>query len=107
MPLCCFCLLANRAWYAADHARRRLNALGVDDNGVFAIDEAREGFTPAEQAAFAFARKLTATPYLIADADIASLRKLYADHEVAEIVYVVCQANMFDRVTETAGLPLD
>jgi alkylhydroperoxidase family enzyme len=97
----------NRAWYAVDHARRRLAALGVDDDGAFAIDEAGEKFTPAERAAFAFARKLTATPYLIADADIAGLRKLYPDAEVAEIVYVVCQANMFDRFTETAGLPLD
>lgn len=97
----------NRAWYASHEAKRRLNELGVSDDDVFAIDQPGEQFTSAERDAFAFARKLTARPHTITDADIARLRKSYQDAEVAEIVYVVCQGNLFDRFTETVQLPLD
>ncbi|MBW3599179.1 MAG: carboxymuconolactone decarboxylase family protein [Planctomycetes bacterium] len=98
----------NRAWYAAHDAKMRLNQLGLDDEQVFALDGAQDsGLNPADCEALAFARKLTARPFAISDADIARLRKHYKDGEVAEIVYVVCQGNMFDRFTEAAGLPLD
>ena len=97
----------NRAWYALGHARQRLHALGMDDDAMFALDGEGEALTPAEREALRFARKLTAAPRSIADADIARLRRHYPDHEVAEIVYVVCAANMFDRFTETLGLALE
>ena len=41
------------------------------------------------------------------DEDVEGLRKLYKDKEVAEIVFHVCNAAFFNRVTETAKLPLD
>jgi alkylhydroperoxidase family enzyme len=97
----------NRAWYAAHCAKQWLNELGLDDDAVFALDSSENVVSEGEREALSFARKLTSTPHRIADADIAGLRKHYADAEVAEIVYVVCQANMFDRFTESVGLPLD
>lgn len=97
----------NRAWYAAHAAKQWLNKLGFDDTAVFAIDATDNDCTTAEREALSFARKLTSTPHHIADADIAHLREHYQDGEVAEIVFVVCQASMFDRYTETLGLPLD
>jgi alkylhydroperoxidase family enzyme len=97
----------NRAWYAAGHAQRRLLKLGADSQAAYELDSDLTRFTPAEQAAFRFARKLTSSPRSIVDADIAGLRKLYGDHEVAEIVHVVCAANMFDRFTEALQLPLE
>jgi alkylhydroperoxidase family enzyme len=39
--------------------------------------------------------------------DIASLREQFSDHAVAEIVYVTCTGNMFDRFTETLGLQIE
>ncbi len=99
---------ADHAWYALAHAHDRLCALGLNDDAVFAIDEANEvRFTPAERAAFAFARKLTVDPALIADDDFDGLRKYYSDAEIAELIHHVNQDVFFNRVTEAAHLPLD
>jgi len=97
----------NRAWYAAAHAQMRANALGINDEKLFAIGENEEGFTPAEQATFAFVRKLTSAPHTIVDDDVAGLRKSFSDNEVAEIIFLTCDGNMFDRFTEFLRLPLE
>ena len=97
----------DRAWYAAGVAKRRLLALGVSEDDVYALDGDGKDFTEAERAAFAFVRKLTATPYLIADKDVADLRTHYSDKEVAELVLHVGNAAFFDRVTEASGLRLE
>jgi len=97
----------NRAWYSMAHARTRLNALGVPDDVLFAIGASEDAFTPTERATFAFARKLTSAPHTIVDEDVAGLRKLFSDHEVAEIIFLTCDANMFDRLTEMLRLPLE
>jgi alkylhydroperoxidase family enzyme len=70
-------------------------------------EEEQGVFTPAEQAAFAFTRKLTFEPHLVGDADIARLCEHYNDSEVAEIVHRVTMAAYFDRPTEAAGLQLE
>ena len=99
---------ADRAWYALAHAHDRLRALGVDDDSIFAIDQASEPkFTPGERAAFAFARKLTVDPALIDDADFNGLKRYYSDSEIAELIYHVNHDVFFNRVTEAANLPLD
>ncbi len=97
----------NRAWYAMAHARTRLNALGVPDDVLFAIGASEDAFTPTERVTFAFARKLTSAPHTIVDEDVAGLRKLFSDNEVAEIIFLTCDANMFDRFTEMLRLPLE
>jgi alkylhydroperoxidase family enzyme len=96
----------DRAWYALGLARERLAVQGLSDDAIYALD-AWERFTPAEGAAFAFVRKLTATPRLIEDADLAALRKHYRDQAVAELVLHVCNAAFFNRVTEACGLQLE
>jgi alkylhydroperoxidase family enzyme len=101
------CAREDRAWYAAAHARARLNALGVSDDVLFAIGGDDSSFTPADQATFAFARKLTSAPHAVGDQDVAALRALFSDHEVAEIIFLICDANSFDRFTETLNLPLE
>lgn len=97
----------NRAWYSAAHAKARLNALGVTDDTLYQIGGDESGFTPEEQATFSFARKLTSAPHTIVDEDVAGLRKLFSDHEVAEIIFLVCDGNSFDRFTEMLRLPLE
>ena len=103
----CIAAREDRAWYALGHARARLAALGVSADRVAAREGSWEGFPPADRAAFALARKLTAEPARVSDADIAGLRKHFSDKEVAELVYQVTEAAFFDRVTEAAGLPLE
>ena len=97
----------NRAWYALGHMNAMLRKLGMSDEQIQALDGSLAEFTPAEQEAFKFARKLTATSWQMSDADIARLRKHYTDRQVAQIVYVVCAANFLDRFTETLGLQLE
>ena len=97
----------NRAWYSMAHARTRLNALGVSDDVLFAIGASEDAFTPTERTTFAFTRKLTSAPHTIVDEDVAGLRKLFSDNEVAEIIFLTCDANMFDRFTEMLRLPLE
>ena len=96
-----------RAWYAAGNAQQRLKKLGLSEDAIYALDADKPGATPAEQQALLFCRKLTATPQQISDADIVALRKLFSDHEVAEIVQTTCVANMFDRFTEVLNLQLE
>jgi alkylhydroperoxidase family enzyme len=99
---------ADRAWYALACARDRLRAAGLDDDTIFAIDEASgSAFTPAERAAFAFARKVTVDPALIDDTDFDALRKFYNESEIAEMLFHVNHAVFFNILTEAAGLPLD
>lgn len=98
------CARRNRAWYALADAQRRLAALGQTPDAMFALDRPDSGLASDAREALAFAAKLTETPHTMADADIERLRKQFSDYETAEIVYVVCNCNWFDRFTETLGL---
>jgi alkylhydroperoxidase family enzyme len=64
-------------------------------------------FTPAERAAFAFAKKLTVDPALIGDADFDAMKTYYKEPEIAELILHVNHDVFFNRVTEAAQLPLD
>lgn len=97
----------NRAWYALGHALNRLEGLGISRDEAFALTDDGEHLPSAEREALRFAAKLTVAAYGMTDADIARLRELYSDHEVAEIVYVTCAANMFDRFTQALNLRLE
>ncbi len=95
----------NRAWYAVGHAACRLHSLGAsheDMAGLISNEPKGEA-----AAAYRLAAQLTANPHLITDADIAQVREHFSDAETAQIVQVICMANMFDRFTEALGLPLE
>lgn len=93
----------NRAWYALAAARERLEAKGQSLDEMFRLDDP-DAAEPAHREALRFARKLTVRPQSITDGDVAALRGHYSDSEVAEIIYSLCAANLFDRFTETLQL---
>lgn len=97
----------DRAWYATGHALRRLKDLGQSDDAVFAIDAPDDRFDAGRKAVFHLAKKLTADPALVTDADVEAVRAHFSDRETAEVVYFVTVASFFNRVTEAAGLPLE
>lgn len=97
----------NRAWYSLGHAQKWLQTQGVSERDVDGIEGDRSLQNPQELAAVAFARKLTSNPRQITDKDIADLRALFSDHEVAEIVYLTCFTNLHNLFTESIGLPLE
>ena len=97
----------DRAWYALGHARRRLLDLGLGRGRDLRPGSAGRRRRARRTGRVALARKLTVNPALITDDDIAGLRKLYNDHEVAEVVFQVTEAAFFDRLTEASGLALE
>jgi alkylhydroperoxidase family enzyme len=96
----------NRAWYAVAHAVHRLQELGVSADEMAALFDESQAANGASSA-HRLAAKLTADPHLITDADIAMVRENFSDAETAQIVHVICMANMFDRFTAALGLPLE
>jgi len=97
----------DRAWYALDLARRQLKAVGLSDDEIFALNGPAKDLPESERLTLAFARKLATAPSTVTDADVEGLRKHHKDRAVAEVVHHVCNAAFLNRVTETAGLPLD
>jgi alkylhydroperoxidase family enzyme len=97
----------DRAWYALGHARERLHELGMTDDAIAALDAPGDSLPLPERQALALARKITVNPALVTDEDVATLRKSFTDHQVAEIVFQATEAAYFDRVTEAAGLRLE
>jgi AhpD family alkylhydroperoxidase len=94
--------LENRAWYALNVAEARLAAAGEPVTGHQLAD-----VDAKTAAALALARKLTATPQWITDADIAAVRQHFNDRQTAQIVFATGFENWFDRLTEALTLPLD
>jgi alkylhydroperoxidase family enzyme len=101
------CAVHNRAWYAVGHAAHRLRILGVPTEDMVTLFDSDSDSSNKSAAAYQLAAKLTADPHLITDADIARVREQFSDRETAQIVHVICMANMFDRFTEALGLPLE
>lgn len=93
----------NSAWTALRLARQRLEKFGVNDQSLRQLDK-NENLDASEKMVKEFAEKLTEYPQRITDADIENLRKSFTDQQVAEIVYLIAAANMFDRFTETLSL---
>lgn len=94
----------NRAWYSAQLARATCHKLGLTDDELCTPADLSGAVPVADRAAVAFARKLTSTPRQMTDGDIADLLKHYSAAEVAEVVYVTCLSNSFDRFTEALNL---
>lgn len=90
----------NRAWYAVGTAAGRLASLGVTPEEMASV---LSDSNPAHR----LARKSTVDPHLITDRDIADVREQFSDAETAEVMHVICMANLFDRFSESLGLVLD
>jgi alkylhydroperoxidase family enzyme len=96
----------DRAWYALAIARDRLVKAGVSDADIWALDGDRKALSEADRAALALAETLTVTPWTVSDNMVEACRKHFKDAEVAEIFHHTCNAAFFNRVTETAKLPI-
>jgi alkylhydroperoxidase family enzyme len=93
----------NMATTSLSLAYQRLTRLGMMESDIERLDQS-QGLTASEDRVARFAQKLTEHPQRISDADIEQLRADFSDKQVAEIVYLIGAANMFDRFTETLEL---
>lgn len=96
----------DRSWYALAIARDRLAKAGVSDADIWALDGDRKALSEADRAALTLAETLTVAPWKVSDDMVEACRKHFKDAEVAEIVHHTCNAAFFNRVTETAKLPI-
>lgn len=94
----------DRAWYAADRAKQRLNELGQSDDLVFALDGDWSEFTPRDRALFTVARNLGTSPVVLTDREVAEAVKLAGPRDVVQTVHLTTISALFDRVTEAARL---
>jgi hypothetical protein len=95
----------NNCQYCLGHQEVKLAVAGLKEEEVAALDGDWSEFTPAQQAAFAFARKLTASPHLLTDADVEGLRKHYQDAQILEMILSVAGNNSINRWKEGVGVP--
>jgi alkylhydroperoxidase family enzyme len=96
----------DRAWYALAIARERLLKAGVSEDDIWKLDGDRTHLSDGDRAALRLAETLTAAPWQVTDEMVEACRKHFKDAEVAEVVHHTCNAAFFDRVTETARLPI-
>lgn len=95
----------NNCQYCLGHQEQKLSATGMLDDEIAALDADWSRFKPEEQAAFAYARKLTYEPDKLSDADIDALRKHYTDLQILEMTMSVSWNNSINRWKEGAGIP--
>ncbi|HYH69307.1 MAG TPA: carboxymuconolactone decarboxylase family protein [Urbifossiella sp.] len=95
----------NNCQYCQGHQESKLLRAGLTEDDIAALDGDWTGFTAADRAALAFARKLTYEPHRLTDADVAALRPHYSDLQVLEMIMSVAGNNAINRWKEGVGVP--
>ncbi|MFM7077522.1 MAG: carboxymuconolactone decarboxylase family protein [Planctomycetaceae bacterium] len=96
---------ANNCQYCLGHQESKLLAVGMTDDDLARLDADWSGFPEREQAAFAFARKLSLAPGSVSDADVAACLAHYSPKEVLEMALSVGGNNAINRWKEGIGVP--
>jgi alkylhydroperoxidase family enzyme len=94
------------------HCEMLLAVAGLDENKI--AERTRrlaEGdwsdFSPAERAAFAFARKQAKTPWEVGPADLEELRRHFGTERALDVVWWACRCHYMTRVADAFQLPLE
>lgn len=64
-------------------------------------------FTEKQQAALAYAEKLTRAPHDVTDADFAALKNHFSDAEIVDLHMLAGLANLTNRFTDPLGLEVE
>lgn len=96
---------SNNCQYCMGHQESKLLGAGLKEDQIAALDSDWSRFTPAEQVAFAYARKFTHEPHKLGDADIEALRKHYTDLQILEMSLSMAGNNAINRWKEGVGVP--
>jgi alkylhydroperoxidase family enzyme len=64
-------------------------------------------FSPAEQAAFAFARKQAKDPASITKEDVAKLQERFGKERALDVIWWACRCHYMTRVADAFQLPLE
>src|SRR5262245_12302725 len=96
---------SNNCQYCLGHQESKLLGAGMSEDEIAALDGDWEQATPAERAAYVFARKFTVEPHRLTDADIDGLRPYYKDLQILEMILSMAGNNQINRWKEGVGVP--
>ena len=98
----------NGCRYCMQHHVAASKRVGLTADDWQALKKGEYGrFNDKEQAALAYADKLTRTPSQVSDADFTTLKKYFPDAEIVDIHLLTGLANLTNRFTEPLGLELE
>jgi len=86
-----------------------LRRLAVTEDRIAALDDwraQRDLFTPAEQAALAFADQMTKSGHAVDDATWSELARHFADGEIVEVAAAIGLFNYFNRFNEALHMEI-
>jgi AhpD family alkylhydroperoxidase len=95
----------NNCQYCLGHQESKLLRAGMTEDEIAALDGDWSEHTPAQRAAYTFARKFTYEPHRLNDADIDGLRKFYTNNQILEMILSMAGNNSINRWKEGAGIP--
>lgn len=95
----------NNCQYCLGHQESKLLGAGKSEDQIASLDGDWSEFQPAEQVAFAFARKFSFQPYLLEDQDIIGLRNFYTDAQILEMILSMSGNNSINRWKEGVAVP--
>jgi AhpD family alkylhydroperoxidase len=97
--------MANGCRYCTIHQVVGLRRLGVDATKLLAMEKDDAALTPREKTAVVFARKLTASPSTVTDADYATLKREFQEQGALEVLLQTCNFSFMNRFTDGLRLP--
>ena len=95
----------NNCQYCIGHQESKLLGAGRSEDQIAALDGDWSEFEPAQQKAFAFARKFTFQPHLLDDQDIVGLKAHFSDSHILEMLLSMSGNNSINRWKEAVGVP--
>jgi AhpD family alkylhydroperoxidase len=95
----------NNCQYCMGHQESKLLNAGMTEDEIAALDGDWSNSTPAQRAAYVFARKFTFEPHKLNDDDINNLRKHYKDLQIIEMILSMAGNNAINRWKEGVGVP--
>lgn len=97
--------MANGCRYCTLHQVQGLRRLGVDIKKLVAMKKDDSALTPRELVAVQFARKLTAAPRTVTDADFAKVKTEFGEQGAMEVVLQTGAFAFMNRFTDGLRLP--
>jgi len=97
--------MANNCRYCTLHQVLGLKRLGVSPAKLLQMRKDDNALSPEELTAVKFARKLTAEPWSITDADYTELEKTFGKHGAIEVVMQTCNFAYMNHFTDGLRLP--
>jgi uncharacterized peroxidase-related enzyme len=100
--------LINQCHYCLQHHLASSKRVGLTPDDWSALKEGKYSrFSEKEQAALAYAEKLTRDPHSINDGDFALLKKHFTDPEILDLHLLSGLANLTNRFTDPLGLEVE